>query len=691
MNTVEAVFAEGQRYLQHNWPLVPIPSNRKGPSLKGWNRRENCVTDGDQLAAYIKKGFLNLGLAHAYSGTCAVDIDHIEAAALVLETWGVDLNNLLDADDAVLIESGRGNRGKLLYRIDAPLVSKKIKRDIDGVTTDIIDFRCQTRDGLTVQDVLPPSIHPDTGNPYRWGGAGDFNELPTLPDSLKAVWLSLIQQQDVQAQTAAPSVVGHISDILQLDVSPHTNALLTQGKPKGQRSEAVLGAAKDLLRAGATDQLVKEVLTDPRLGISACALERGYGDIERARQWLTGTLKRAHKDLAEERMREGIPVKVRSKKGTEVDFTVADTFAEIDADAIGNNTAAKPQRKFHLKRAGDIEPQAIAFAVDGYLEAGAIHCLFGDPESLKTFTALDMGLSIAAGIPWHTFSTTQGAVVYICGEGERGIGRRIQGWCQARGIDRKSLDFYISTVPANFQDPTSRQQLIEALQSDMHGLTPTLIIIDTIARNIGGSEDSNDDINQLFGLIDQEIRADNPCTVILVGHPGHSDKTRPRGGSALLGNIDSSARMKAGPDLTTTYEPQKMKDGPRPEPLTLQGVEVSVRLGVDEGTTLVLQPAADSALPAGDARKPATANQKTTMKAFMDAAEGQPVHIDVFRTAFYRISTADNDDSKRKAFNRGRESLVDTGVLRVENDVYSRTGYFPVSGLAGEIIVRVKP
>ena len=34
----------------------------------------------------------------------------------------------------------------------------------------VLEFRCGTADGLTVQDVLPPSMHPDTGMPYRWGG-----------------------------------------------------------------------------------------------------------------------------------------------------------------------------------------------------------------------------------------------------------------------------------------------------------------------------------------------------------------------------------------------------------------------------------------------------------------------------------------------------------------------------------------
>lgn len=52
----------------------------------------------------------------------------------------------------------------------------------------VLEFRCGTREGLTVQDTLPPSIHPDTGRPYRWGGKGDWRAIPEIPAALLAVW-----------------------------------------------------------------------------------------------------------------------------------------------------------------------------------------------------------------------------------------------------------------------------------------------------------------------------------------------------------------------------------------------------------------------------------------------------------------------------------------------------------------------
>ncbi len=52
----------------------------------------------------------------------------------------------------------------------------------------ILEFRCRTADGLTVQDVLPPSMHPDTGMAYRWGGKGEWRRIPEIPAALLAAW-----------------------------------------------------------------------------------------------------------------------------------------------------------------------------------------------------------------------------------------------------------------------------------------------------------------------------------------------------------------------------------------------------------------------------------------------------------------------------------------------------------------------
>ena len=137
------------RYVRHGWRLIPLDVGDKAPRQRGWNREELTLSEPEDV-----RGVRSAGLAHAYSGTCAIDIDNIKASQQYLKQFGIDLKAMYMATDAVRILSGRKNRAKLLYRISDPLQSIKIIELIDGIKTNIIDFRCATATGLTVQRQL---------------------------------------------------------------------------------------------------------------------------------------------------------------------------------------------------------------------------------------------------------------------------------------------------------------------------------------------------------------------------------------------------------------------------------------------------------------------------------------------------------------------------------------------------------
>ena len=163
------------------WALVPIPSGKKGPNTARWNERSMCVQD-PEIAEWLDG---NVGLAHAYSGTCAVDIDDLAKCVAWLAERHIDLQELLDAPDAVRIES-RPGRAKLIYRLAKPMPSFRLGS---------LELRCASATGLTVQDVLPPSIHPDTGKPYEWRynrPDGHWSKLPPLPPQIQTLWQSLV-------------------------------------------------------------------------------------------------------------------------------------------------------------------------------------------------------------------------------------------------------------------------------------------------------------------------------------------------------------------------------------------------------------------------------------------------------------------------------------------------------------------
>ena len=169
-------------YVAEGLVLVPIPLGEKGPVTKGWNTRESCISDPD-VAEHMDG---NVGLAHAYSGTCCVDIDQMGAADEWLKARGINIALFVNALDAVRIDSGREGRAKLLYKLKKPFPSFKLPG---------FELRCAASTGLTVQDVLPPSIHPVTGKPYTWAygdEVGHWSSLPDLPKPIAELWQSLV-------------------------------------------------------------------------------------------------------------------------------------------------------------------------------------------------------------------------------------------------------------------------------------------------------------------------------------------------------------------------------------------------------------------------------------------------------------------------------------------------------------------
>lgn len=170
--------SEFRAYIQHGWRICSIDKGKKAPVYPAWNT--------EPIPEDAADGLDGAGLLHALSGTCALDIDQLDLARPWLAERGVDVDALLDDDRATQIVSGRPGRAKLLYRMKRPLRTFK-------PTGSGLELRCANLEGRSVQDVLPPTIHPDTKRPYEWGGGvlSDWRELTAIPSGLLSVWREL--------------------------------------------------------------------------------------------------------------------------------------------------------------------------------------------------------------------------------------------------------------------------------------------------------------------------------------------------------------------------------------------------------------------------------------------------------------------------------------------------------------------
>ena len=188
-----AVMAAAEEYFAAGWVLVPLLPWSKKAFRREWNHRRNTVTTTAALQGPLSGEAYggNIGCALQYSRICTVDLDNYEKAVVFFAKHGIDIPALMEAPDSVQSYGGKEGHRKLWFRLpdDVPFLPHVKRDDSDG-----FELRCATTGGtLTLQDMLPPSIHPDTGEPVRWEGTGDWRQLSVLPASLLSFWRELSQ------------------------------------------------------------------------------------------------------------------------------------------------------------------------------------------------------------------------------------------------------------------------------------------------------------------------------------------------------------------------------------------------------------------------------------------------------------------------------------------------------------------
>jgi hypothetical protein len=175
------IIASVKHYTELGWALVTIPAGSKAPTDYGWPEKALRRTE-DAVAYYERNATHNVGLLHSASGTCALDIDNMEWSRTAFTAMGLDLDAILAAAPRIV---GRPGRGKAIFRAhrDDLKTHKLSWPNPNGKGSSVV---FELRAGAT-QDVLPPSIHPDTMQPYTWDGPS-YVDLPLLPEPLQIMW-----------------------------------------------------------------------------------------------------------------------------------------------------------------------------------------------------------------------------------------------------------------------------------------------------------------------------------------------------------------------------------------------------------------------------------------------------------------------------------------------------------------------
>lgn len=144
------------------------------------------------------------------------------------------------------------------------------------------------------QVVLPPSIHPDTGDKYKWK-----NKLESI-STIKLVEFNL---PAIKENTSTKEPVGDWRPIEKLNLETRldnkTLSMIIDGEDVEDRSAACFTVCMKLIRAGFNDDEILTILTDPNTFLGRTSYDHTKSKSrKRAAQWIKNyTLKNAKENL----------------------------------------------------------------------------------------------------------------------------------------------------------------------------------------------------------------------------------------------------------------------------------------------------------------------------------------------------------------------------------------------------------
>lgn len=189
--------------------------------------------------------------------------------------------------------------------------------------------------------------------------------------------------------------------------------------------------------------------------------------------------------------------------------------------------------------------------------------IWGSPKSGKSFVAIAMSCAIASGQDFYGNKSYKKPVLYICGEGQRGVKRRLSAWQQAQ-YSLTGIPLYLSDRAVrigdkdDFERLTQEIEAIKAIEGDIG-----MIVVDTFQRNFGGgNENSAEDVGNFIHQLDGLIAAYG-CNVCIVHHSGH-EGNRARGSSVIGASLDyefSVKRTDKNEQMFVSFQQTLNKDG----------------------------------------------------------------------------------------------------------------------------------
>ena len=234
--------------------------------------------------------------------------------------------------------------------------------------------------------------------------------------------------------------------------------------------------------------------------------------------------------------------------------------------------------RFKTTDAGDknLKHAAVYWLVDQYIPEGGLAVLYGEPNTGKTFFALDLAWHVAHGKPWFGKDVQPAQVLYVALEGT--IKPRLRALRDATGWD--GSHFHFAELGSLELEPGSGD--LRKLNETLDTLPPppvdpasgelshsgTLVVIDPMVQAFVGEENNTAAMTRFITAINSlgDLGYDWPVTKLLVHHSGKDPNKGARGSSVLRGAVDAEVNVRGQRGVRTAVV-TKQRDAEKSPPL----------------------------------------------------------------------------------------------------------------------------
>ena len=197
--------------------------------------------------------------------------------------------------------------------------------------------------------------------------------------------------------------------------------------------------------------------------------------------------------------------------------------------------------------------------VTGLWAEEAVGIVGGEPKCCKSFLALDLAVSVAAGVPClrrFPVSRAGRVLLYAAEDALHVVRQRLEGICTAAGVALRHVDIQVITAPTVRLDLDADRA---SLEETVATLGPRLLVLDPFVRLHRIDENASGEVAPLLAYL-RELQRRHGVAVALVHH-AKKGGGRARAGQALRGSSefhawgDSNLYLRRhGDDLNLTVE-----------------------------------------------------------------------------------------------------------------------------------------